>query len=111
MMNASSLSVTASDLEQRLWVAAREIATQAGYEYTVPCAHNVKDFLRAGVRNMTRLGRTHEADLEEAEANLSLWVQAMIKASAATTGSKSIKILREGSLVMAKRLCPLWPFC
>ncbi len=111
MNHALSLSVSAADIEKRLWVAAREIAAQAGFEFTVPCAQNVKDFIRAGVRNMTRLGREQDADLEEAEANLSRWVEAMVKASTATVGSKNTKMIREGALVAAKRLCPIWPFC
>lgn len=100
-----------AEIEKRLWVCARMIAEDGQAEFSVPCAHNVKDFIRAGAKNMQREGRTSEADLEEAEINLSLLVNGMVKSPMgveARAGGK--KLLREGSLVTAKRLCPLWPF-
>jgi hypothetical protein len=102
---------TAATIEQLLWVAAREIAGLKQAEFSVPCAANVKDFIRAGVKNMLREGRLGDADVEEAEKNLAILVAGM---TSAPTGTQKHAlrglVLREGSLVHAKRLCPLWPF-
>jgi hypothetical protein len=102
---------TAASIEQLLWVAAREIAGSKQAEFSVPCAANVKDFIRAGVKNMLREGRLGDADVEEAEKNLAILVAGMMNAPTGTQ-KHAIRglVLREGSLVHAKRLCPLWPF-
>lgn len=112
---------SAQAIEQQLWVAAREFAGQHQAEFSVPCGANVKDFIRAGVKNMLREGRVGDADLDEAEKNLQLLVEGMVRAPSGTqkrgpqkSGSPKQGFqgltLREGSLVHAKRLCPLWPF-
>lgn len=111
-----STQFTAQAIEQQLWVAAREFAAQHQAEFSVPCGANVKDFIRAGVKNMLREGRVGDADLDEAEKNLQILVEGMVRSPSGTQKSGTQKqgaqglILREGSLVHAKRLCPLWPF-
>ncbi len=101
-------------METALWVAAQDLARQAGMEFTVPCAHNVRDFIRAGILNMRRLSRETEEDWELARTNLIRLVKRMVEVTAAVkegaSGGKGIPI-REGALVVAKRLCPLWPYC
>jgi|GEM_PF-1551577 len=99
-------------LERQLWVAAREVALENKAEFSVPCSANIKDFIRAGVRNMEREARTQASDLEEAESNLTRLVRGMIDGTPKIeSGVGKPTVLREGSLVLAKRLCPLWPFC
>jgi hypothetical protein len=100
-----------AEIEKRLWVCARMVAEDGQAEFSVPCAHNVKDFIRAGAKNMQREARTSELDLEEAEKNLSILVNGMLKSPMGVESrSDGKRLLREGSLVIAKRLCPLWPF-
>lgn len=101
-------------METALWVTAQDLARHAGMEFTVPCAHNVRDFIRAGVLNMKRLARGSEDDWDRARESLVRLVQAMVDstrdAGEKPPAGKPIPI-REGALVKAKRLCPLWPFC
>ncbi len=108
-------SLPKSAIEQRLWVCAREAAGDMQAEFSAPCAANVRDFIRAGVKNMERFGRLGEWDLEEAEKNLTTLVKGMAQAPMGVESrrhgmEKGVTLLREGSLVIAKRLCPLWPF-
>jgi hypothetical protein len=111
MNRLEQIEISANTLEQRLWVAAREIALQEKTEFTVACAANVKDFIRAGVKNMARESRQIDADLEIAESNLTLWVKSMVEtAKLNPIANNGLRPIREGALVLAKRLCPLWPF-
>ena len=102
------------NFETRLWATAFQQAQEAGMEYTVPCSRNLRDFIEAGVRDMQRENRASESDLEEADLNLGRLVGEMIQVtrqlgSNALSGQKIA--IREGALVEAKRLCPLWPYC
>ena len=100
--------------EEGLWVTARQLAAQAGFEFTVPCAAIVRDFIRAGVRNMEREGRFSESDTELANTHLSQLVEAMVLAThnlPSKDGARLAPVIREGAVVIAKRICPLWPFC
>lgn len=100
-------------LEERLWVIARRTASEFGMEFTVPASANMRDFIGAGVKNMRRMGRVGDADLEEAEHHLTQLIEEMIRASKALAkkdAGRPKPVLREGALVIAKRLCPLWPF-
>jgi hypothetical protein len=101
-------------METALWVAAQEVARQSGMEFSVPCAHNVRDFIRAGTLNMKRYSRESEDDFESAKKSLILLVESMVN-STRTNGEKPLAgkpfVVREAALVAAKRLCPLWPFC
>ncbi len=101
------------NFENRLWATSVQLAGEAGMEFTVPCSRNVQDLLAAGVKDMLREKRVSEEDLEQADASLSRLVGEMVRVtrqlgSNALSGEK-IKI-REGALVQAKELCPLWPF-
>ena len=82
-------------------------------EFTVPCAHNLRDLVRAGTGVMRREQRVSEDDLELADANLGKLVEEMARVTRgfgkeAFSGGK-IKI-RETALAQAKELCPIWPF-
>jgi hypothetical protein len=102
-------------MEERLWITAQYLAKKAGMDYTVPCAGIVRDFVRAGTHNMVREKRTGEHDFEEADANLTRLVDAMVtesrKAAEPRSKVQTIGVIREGAFVKAKALCPLWPFC
>lgn len=102
-------------MEERLWISAQYLAKKSGMDYTVPCAGIVRDFVRAGTHNMVREKRTGELDFEEADANLSRLVEAMVAESRTISDPRSsvqsMGIIREGAFVKAKTLCPLWPFC
>lgn len=99
-------------MEERLWITAQSLAREAGMDYTVPCAGIVRDFVRAGTHNMVREKRTGEHDFEEADANLSKLVRAMVEAAKTMKESRpGTKVIREGAFVKAKEICPLWPFC
>jgi hypothetical protein len=101
------------NLENRLWNAAVQTAREAGMEFTVPCAHNLRDLIGAGASVMRRAGRTTETDLEIADINLTKLAGEMVRftsaqGDAALSGGKCK--IRENALVQAKELCPLWPF-
>lgn len=101
------------NLENRLFTAANLTAGDAGMEFTVPCAHNLRDLIRAGTGVMRREQRTSETDLEVADISLSMLTSEMVRVTreqgaGAVSGGK-VKI-RETALVQAKELCPLWPF-
>ena len=102
-------------MEERLWITANYLAREAGLDYSVPCAIVVRDFVRAGTRNMVREKRTSEHDFEEADANLSRLVAKMIDAAKGMPNPRAKisgpTLIREGAFVMAKAICPLWPFC
>jgi len=103
-----------ADFENRLWATASQLAQQAGMEFSVPCARNMRDCIQAGVRAMDRVGRKSEADLEEADASLSRLIGEMVRVTKelgtqARSGTRLA--LREGALVRAKQLGRLWPYC
>jgi hypothetical protein len=102
-------------MEERLWITAKYLAGEAGMDYTVPCATVVRDFVRAGTRNMIREKRTSEHDFEEADANLSRLVTRMIETAGDMPDPRAkipgALLIREGAFVKAKQMCPLWPFC
>jgi len=101
--------------ENRLWATAVQLAQESGMEFTVPCSHNVRDFIDAGVRDMKRENRASDADMEEADSSLSHLVREMIRITSelGVTSMSGGKIaIREGALVQAKKeLSRLWPFC
>jgi hypothetical protein len=102
-----------SDFEAGLWAGTVDAARKAGMEFTVPCAHNVRDFIRAGAAAMRRQRRIAEEDCELASAHLDLLAAEMMRTARELEGSgkPGEKIpIRETALVRAKRLCPLWPF-
>ena len=101
------------NFENRLWATSVQLAGEAGMEFTVPCSCNVRDLIAAGVKHMLRENRLSETDLECADRSLCRLVEEMIRVTRelgikALSGER-IKI-REGALVQAKELCPLWPF-
>ena len=102
-----------ANLENRLWNAAVQTARDAEMDFTVPCAHNLRDLIQAGTGVMRRAQRTSESDLEIADLSLSKLTGEMVRvtrgqgASALSGGKLRI---RETALVAAKELCPLWPF-
>ena len=110
------------NFESRLWASAAQTAQDAGMEFTGPCSRNVRDLLRAGASVMRREGRLSESDLEAADASLVRLTGEMVRLTRGLegvekrgeAGGKSVPgrrvPLREGALVGAKRLCPLWPF-
>ncbi len=102
-------------MEERLWVSARYLARKNNMDYTVPCATVVRDFIRAGTRNMVRENRASEQDFEVADANLGRLVEAMVKAAPQMANTRpnvpGPVLIREAAFVKAKGLCPLWPFC
>ena len=100
-------------LENRLWNTAVLAARDAGMDFTVPCAHNLRDLIQAGTGVMRRSQRTSESDLEQADVSLSKLAGEMIRVTrgqgaAAFSGGKPR--IRETAIVAAKELCPLWPF-
>jgi hypothetical protein len=100
-------------LENRLWNAATLTARDAGMDFTVPCAHNLRDLIQAGTGVMRRAQRTSESDLEIADMSLSKLTAEMVRVTRALGASAlagdKVRI-RETALVQAKELCPLWPF-
>jgi hypothetical protein len=102
-------------MEERLWISARYLAGESGMEYTVPCGTIVRDFIRAGTRNMVREKRTSEHDFEEADANLTRLIAAMVSEARDSVNTRAslpgALLIREGAFVKAKEICPLWPFC
>lgn len=102
-------------MEERLWITTQYLAKDAGLEFTVPCAAIVRDFVRAGTHNMVREKRTGEHDFEEADANLTRLMHAMVEAARRMPDPRAtVKgpgLIREGAFVKAKEICPLWPFC
>ena len=102
-----------TNLENRLWNAAAQTARDADMDFTVPCAHNLRDLIQAGTGVMRRAQRISESDLEIADLSLSKLTDEMVRvtrgqgASALSGGKLRI---RETALVAAKELCPLWPF-
>jgi hypothetical protein len=102
-------------MEERLWITANYLAREAGMEYSVPCATVVRDFVRAGTRNMVREKRTSEHDFEEADANLSRLVGRMVEEAKRMPNPRAKvpgpTLIREAAFVKAKEICPLWPFC
>ena len=100
-------------LENRLWNSAVFTARDAGMDFTVPCAHNLRDLIQAATGVMRRAQRTSEADLELADVHLSKLTDEMVRVTraqgdAAFSGGKPR--IRETAIVAAKELCPLWPF-
>ena len=102
-------------MEERLWITANYLAREAGMEYSVPCATVVRDFVRAGTRNMVREKRTSEHDFDEADTNLSRLVTRMVAEAKGMPNPRAkipgAVLIREGAFVKAKEICPLWPFC
>jgi hypothetical protein len=105
-------------MEQRLWITARSLAQEAGMDFTVPCAAIVRDFIRAGTRNMVRENRVGEQDFDAADANLGRFIGSVVEAArgmsppqADRTGPAGPIPIREAAVVSAKVQCPLWPFC
>jgi hypothetical protein len=101
------------NLENRLWNAAVQTVRDAGMDFTVPCAHNLRDLIQAGTGVMRRSRRTSESDLVLADSHLSKLAREMVRVTqgqgvAALSGGK-LRV-RETALVAAKELCPLWPF-
>jgi hypothetical protein len=101
------------NLETRLFSTAVQTAQDAGMDFTVPCAHNLRDLIQAGTGVMRRSRRTSESDLELADLHLSKLAREMVRVTqgqgaAALSGGKMR--IRETALVAAKELCPLWPF-
>ncbi|MCD6024506.1 MAG: hypothetical protein K0Q91_1422 [Fibrobacteria bacterium] len=101
------------NLENRLWNTATHTAREAGMDFTVPCAHNLRDLIQAGTGVMRRSQRISESDLEVADLHLSRLAREMVRVTreqgaAALAGGKTR--IRETALVAAKELCPLWPF-
>jgi hypothetical protein len=101
------------NLENRLWNTVVQTARDAGMEFTVPCAHNVRDLIQAGTGVMRRSRRTSESDLELASSHASKLAEEMVRVTrgygtAAIAGGRAR--IRETALVAAKELCPLWPF-
>jgi hypothetical protein len=101
------------NLENRLWNTATQTAREAGMDFTVPCAHNMRDLIQAGTGVMRRSQRISEADLEIAGLHLEKLTQEMVRVTrgfgdAALSGGKPR--IRENALAEAKELCPLWPF-
>ena len=102
-----------ADFENRLWATAVQSAETAGMELTVPCSHNVRDLIGAGVAAMRRENRLSEGDLEAADAALGRVAGEMVRVTrglgaGAASGAKTV--IREGALVEAKKLPRLWPF-
>ena len=102
-------------MEERLWITAQYLARESGMEYSVPCATVVRDFVRAGTRNMVREKRTSEHDFEEADANLVRLVTKMVEENRGYPNPRASLpgpvLIREAAFVKAKEICPLWPFC
>jgi hypothetical protein len=102
-------------MEERLWMTAQYVARESGMEYSVPCAIVVRDFVRAGTRNMVREKRTSEHDFEEADGNLSRLVMKMVEENRGYPNARASLpgpvLIREAAFVKAKEICPLWPFC
>lgn len=102
-------------MEERLWITAQYLARESNMDYTVPCATVVRDFVRAGTRNMVREKRTSEHDFEEADANLSRLVKKMVESALDLPNPRASLpgpvLIREAAFVKAKEMCPLWPFC
>ena len=102
-------------VENRLWATAVQLADEAGMQFTVPCSHNVRDFIDAGVRDMKRENRWSDSDLEEADSSISRLVREMIEITSGlgiTSMSGGKIAIREGALVDAKKkLSRLWPYC
>ena len=102
-------------MEERLWITAQYLARESGMEYSVPCATVVRDFVRAGARNMVREKRTSEHDFEEADANLTRLVAKMVVENRGYPNPRASLpgpvLIREAAFVKAKEICPLWPFC
>ena len=101
------------NLENRLFQAAVQTAREAGMDFTVPCAYNLRDLIQAGTGVMRREQRTSETDLELADVHLSRLTEEMVRVTrgqgaAAFSGGKPR--IRETAIVAAKELCPLWPF-
>jgi hypothetical protein len=101
------------NLENRLFTAASQTAREAGLDFTVPCAHNLRDLIQAGTGVMRRSNRVSENDLETADGSLTRLTEEMVRVTrglgdAALSGGK-LRI-RETALAQAKELCPLWPF-
>ena len=121
MINNSEITypalTTTAHFEERLWTTARLDTADANFEFTFPCATVVRDLIRAGALNMQRENRFTPSDIEEAEENWSLFLQAMIKEAVQNSaiGDKNPllkkKPLRENAFVKAKHTCPSWPFC
>ncbi len=113
-----------ADMEQKLYSSARFFAAEADHSFTSPCATLVRDLIRAGLNNMRDARRLASLDYDEAEANLSRLVSAMVESARKTAAIKGPSAplfhdhaqlpkpsIREGDFVSAKRLCPIWPFC
>jgi hypothetical protein len=102
-------------MEEQLWITATYLARESGMDYSVPCAIVVRDFVRAGTRNMEREQRLSEHDFEEADTNLGRLVSRMVDASKSMPNPRSALpgpvLIREAAFVKAKEICPLWPFC
>lgn len=102
-------------MEEQLWITATYLARESGMEYSVPCAIVVRDFVRAGTRNMVREKRTSEHDFDEADANLSRLVNKMVEENKLIPNARAslpgLVLIREAAFVKAKEICPLWPFC
>jgi hypothetical protein len=102
-------------MEERLWITAKYVAGESDMEYSVPCATVVRDFVKAGARNMARENRMSEHDFEEADLNLSKLVRKMVEENRAYPNTRETlpgrMLIREAAFVKAKEICPLWPFC
>ena len=102
-------------MDEQLWVNAQYHANANGMDFTVPCITIIRDFIRAGTKNMLRENRIAEGDLDQAEKNLTKLVLRMVEVTRGLSNVRSNLpgpvLIRETAFVKAKELCPLWPYC
>jgi hypothetical protein len=95
----------AGQIEQQL---LNEVRAARGHDlFTANSALDLVMFIRGGAETMVAESRTSEDDLTQAKQNLRRFLDEMDAARVELGYSE----FREDTGGLARRICPLWPFC
>jgi hypothetical protein len=96
-------------LGDRFWRKVQDLTNQAGLSIAPGYKADLERFVAQGVARMRREGVIRdEVRIEEAEENLTIFVQQMIDEA----NQRGVSALHEFTFAAARNsLCPIWPFC
>jgi hypothetical protein len=119
MSSSTAKSFTASqpllirDPATHLWALAVAIAARQKFKFSAECAANLKERIKAGLKDR-KVGLYEFRDrAEEAETNITKLVQLMItEEQSLDPGSQTLSEPALFSALYGCKLCPgLWPLC
>jgi hypothetical protein len=99
----------AEQIEERLWLAARDRAAQNHIEIAPGSADHLREFIHGGVETLVAKGHSpDETEIALAEANIIAFTTKMI----IEARTLNLTELHEPAFFAARSaLCPIWPFC